>query len=149
MKKLYISESERIEILRKHNSKILSEQNQPVQTNYTIQDLQNALIKAGQNPGTADNQFGPKTMGAIEKAVGGATPTTAATATTATATTQGTPDITNIETKKVTGLVKAPTPSGLLAQTVNVNGSTDNKDKANKDKGDGGKVGPTRNSKTM
>jgi hypothetical protein len=133
MKRLYISESEKYEILRKHNSKILSEITQP-QTNYTIQDLQNALIKAGKNPGTADNQFGVKTLGAIEQylGVGGATTDGKGGGTTGGDTTgggttpdgKGGPNITNIETKKVTSINTAPTPEGIQVQTKNVGGGT-------------------------
>lgn len=129
MKKLYISESERIEILKKHNSKLLSEQvstaqnlgTQPTQTNYTIQDLQNALIKAGQNPGKADNQFGPATLGAIEKAVGNAAPVTTATTTTPAGAVPKSPEVVSMDRKKVTAI----TTDGSKvtgAETTNVGG---------------------------
>ncbi len=62
MKRLYISESERREILSKHKSKtILFEQNT------TLIDLQKLV---GVNP---DGQLGPITLSAIEKAIGGGT----------------------------------------------------------------------------
>jgi hypothetical protein len=119
MKKLYISESERIEILKKHNSKLLSEADQVVQqTNYTISDLQNALVKAGQNPGKVDGQFGPATLGAAEKAIGGtATPATTA----STTPNQVVPAVTSLETKKVTSL---KTDGGKVTgvETTNVGG---------------------------
>ena len=119
MKKLYISESERIEILKKHSSKILSEQNQPAQqTNYSISDLQNVLIKAGQNPGKVDGQFGPVTLSAAEKAIGG----TAIPATTASTTpNQVVPAVTSLDTKKVTSL---KTDGGKVTgvETTNVGG---------------------------
>ena len=126
MKKLYISESERIEILKKHSSKILSEQNQPAQqTNYSISDLQNALIKAGQNPGKVDGQFGPATLGAAEKAIGSTispTSTTTTPATTASTTpNQVVPAVTSLDTKKVTSL---KTDGGKVTgvETTNVGG---------------------------
>lgn len=62
MKRLYISESERREILSKHKSKtILFEQST------TLIDLQKLV---GVNP---DGQLGPITLSAIEKAIGGGT----------------------------------------------------------------------------
>ena len=73
MKKLYISESERYDILRKHNSRtVFLEQNQPAQQNYTIQDIQNKLLSLGYGVGLtgADNKFGNNTLTAIEKALG-------------------------------------------------------------------------------
>jgi hypothetical protein len=73
MKKLYISESERYDILRKHNSRtVFLEQNQPAQQNYTIQDIQNKLLSLGYGVGDtgADNKFGNNTLTAIEKALG-------------------------------------------------------------------------------
>lgn len=136
MKKLYISESERIEILKKHNSKLLSEQvstansvgTQLVQTNYTIQDLQNALIKANISPGAADNQFGPKTMTAIEQAIGSATVAAAGTGASsgvATTTPAGaalkSPNVVSIDSKKVTAITAV---GGKVtgAETTNVGG---------------------------
>lgn len=128
MKKLYISESERHEILKKHNSKLMLEENPPAQQNFTITDLQNALIKAGKNPGTVDGQFGPKTLAAIEQAIGATTPTTTTQNTTTTSTvttppsgTQGT-GITSLETKKVTSL---KTDGGKVTgvETTNVGGT--------------------------
>ena len=123
MKKLYISESERIEILKKHSSKILSEQNQPAQqTNYSISDLQNALIKAGQNPGKVDGQFGPVTLSAAEKAIGG----TAIPATTASTT----PDvikidpIKKIQTKDDTTSLKVGADGKIVSTNVGGGGST-------------------------
>lgn len=104
MKKLYISESEKNEILKKHNSKFLSEDNQVAQQNYTITDLQNALIKTGKNPGTADGQFGPKTLGAIEQAIGVTSGTQGTPAATETPTTTKPLSTTSLETKKVTSL---------------------------------------------
>jgi hypothetical protein len=72
MKKLYISESERYDILRKHNSRtVFLEQNQPAQQNYTIQDIQRKLIELGKlAQGQDDNKFGSMTMAAIEQALG-------------------------------------------------------------------------------
>jgi len=125
MKKLYISESERYEILKKHNSKLMLEDTPPAQQNFTITDLQNALIKVGQNPGKVDGQFGPATMAAIEKAIGSGTPaaTTSGQGTPATTTSgQGTPATTSIETKKVTSL---KTDGGKVTgvETTNVGGA--------------------------
>ena len=130
MKKLYISESERIEILKKHSSKILSEQNQPAQqTNYSISDLQNALIKAGQNPGKVDGQFGPATLGAAEKAIGSTISPTSTTTTPAT-TASTTPDvikidpIKKIQTKDDTTSLKVGADGKIVSTNVGGGGST-------------------------
>lgn len=121
MKKLYISESERYEILKKHNSKLMLEDTPPAQQNYSITDLQNALVKVGQNPGKVDGQFGPATMAAIEKAIGGTPATTGAQGATTATTNQGTPATTSLETKKVTSL---KTDGGKVTgvETTNVGG---------------------------
>ena len=67
MKKIYLLESERNEILSKYKKNILLEEQ-----NYTLTDLQNKLIQMGISVGAtgADGKFGPSTLGAIEKALG-------------------------------------------------------------------------------
>lgn len=75
MKRIYISENEKKEILSKYR---LNETVQ-TQTQYSVGDLQNKLISLGFNPGKADNMFGPNTLAAIEKALGVGTSTPQAT----------------------------------------------------------------------
>jgi hypothetical protein len=88
MKSLYLTESERQQILNLHKSKMLSEQvpaagaaaptSTPAPatgaapaavTNYTVQQLQQLLISKGYNVGSADNQLGKGTLAQIEAAV--------------------------------------------------------------------------------
>jgi|688.fasta_scaffold197442_3 hypothetical protein len=86
MKKIYLLESERNEILSKYKKNILLEEQ-----NYTLTDLQNKLIQMGISVGAtgADGKFGPNTLGAIEKALG--TPAQGAAGTQGTASTQEQP----------------------------------------------------------
>ena len=94
MKSLYLTESERQQILNLHKSKMLSEQvpaagaaaptstpapatgaapaagtTPAAVTNYTVQQLQQLLISKGYNVGSADNQLGKGTLAQIEAAV--------------------------------------------------------------------------------
>jgi hypothetical protein len=73
MKSLYLTESEKQQILNLHKSRMLSEQapaTAPTKvTNYTVQQLQQLLISKGYNVGAADNQLGKGTLAQIETAV--------------------------------------------------------------------------------
>ncbi len=85
MKKLYISENEKKEILSQHRRFMLNEQATPplagtsptpvtstpvtAPKQYTLRDVQQKLKDLGYYTGIVDGKFGPLTMAAIEKAV--------------------------------------------------------------------------------
>jgi hypothetical protein len=134
MKKIYLTESERNEILSKYKTNILSEQQ-----NYTITDLQNKLLQMGISVGAtgADGKFGPSTLAAIEKALGmsaqGTTPAPAQGTTpapaqgTTPAPAQGTTptQVKPLDTKKTTNLqttdgkVTGVTTKDVAPETIN------------------------------
>jgi hypothetical protein len=114
MKSLYLTESEKQQILNLHKSRMLSEQapatpapapatpaTAPAKvTNYTIQQLQTLLNSKGYNVGAADNQLGKGTLAQIEAAVKVAKGGTPA----APAAPQVAPATISMDTKKATGL---------------------------------------------
>jgi hypothetical protein len=109
MKSLYLTESEKQQILNLHKSRMLSEQAPATPapapakvTNYTIQQLQTLLNSKGYNVGAADNQLGKGTLAQIEAAVKvakGGTPAAPAATTSLPA-----PTIAPMDVKKPTGL---------------------------------------------
>jgi hypothetical protein len=147
MKSLYLTESERQQILNLHKSKMLSEQvpaagaaaptstpapatgaapaagtTPAAVTNYTVQQLQQLLISKGYNVGSADNQLGKGTLAQIEAAVKAAKSGTPAAP--AATTSLPAPVIAPLDTKKVTGLQTDTSGKVTGVSTTTTGGNT-------------------------
>ena len=114
MKPIKLTESEKENILRLHNSNILIEQS----TGKTIADIQKLV---GANP---DNKLGPKTLAAIKAKLDQPNKVEATTTTTTIAPTDTkTPEAISMEKMKVGSLTKGPTQSGLQVGVGRIGGT--------------------------
>ena len=114
MKPIKLTESERQNILKLHNSNILIEQS----TGKTIADIQKLV---GANP---DNKLGPKTLVAIKAKLDQPNKVEATTTTTTIAPTDTkTPEAISMERMKVGSLTKGPTQSGLQVGVGRIGGT--------------------------